>query len=168
MISLVRNLEKNFEMQSTLPTLILRHRRENLKKCSLSGLETVDGLRFFRYPEAELPPLDSYLILSLEGPILSQDDSHLGLLLIDATWRYAKTMLRSLPPFGPHQLRSLPSHFRTAYPRRQPDCDEPERGLASVEALYIAHKLMGRPTDGLLNHYYWADQFLDKNSSFLS
>lgn len=139
-----------------------------MKKCSLSGLETLDELHFFRYPQATLPPLDHYLILSLDGPPLSQEDSHYGLLLIDATWRYAKTMLHSLPPFGPHQLRSLPSHFRTAYPRRQPDCDQPERGLASVEALYIAHKLMGRSTEGLLDHYHWADQFLDQNSAFLS
>ncbi len=128
----------------------------------------MEGLRFFRYPQVTLPPLDHYLILSLEGPPLSQEDCQYGLLLIDATWRYAKMMLRTLPPFGLHQLRSLPSHFRTAYPRRQPDCDQPERGLASVEALYIAHKLMGRSTEGLLNHYHWADQFLDKNSRFLS
>ena len=59
--------------------------------------------------------------------------------------------------------RSLPGHFVTAYPRKQEDCPDPERGLASVEALYIAHQILGHDTEGLLEHYHWKEKFLEKN-----
>ena len=45
--------------------------------------------------------------------------------------------------------------------------DDPDHGLASIEALFAAYHLMGRPTDGLLDHYRWAEQFLAANSDLL-
>jgi pre-rRNA-processing protein TSR3 len=142
-----------------LPTIILRHRKENLKKCSLSGLEGHPALRFYRYPDqmASLPPLDRYLILDITAPVLSEKDSDAGLLLVDGTWKYAQKMLKALPLL---QKRSLPHHFLTAYPRKQTGCEDPERGLASVEALYIAHLLTKRSTESLLDHYHWKEEFL--------
>jgi len=53
--------------------------------------------------------------------------------------------------------------FRTAYPRVSKHGTDPENGLASVEALFVAHHLLGRPTDGLLDHYRWAEEFLQLN-----
>src|ERR1041385_3487175 len=108
------------------PTIILRHRKENLKKCSLRGLETRGDILFFSYPQAQLPDLSGYLLLALDAPPLTAADAPLGLFLLDATWRHAQTMFRQIPPFM--QRRSLPAHFRTAYPRRQEDCTEPDRG----------------------------------------
>jgi pre-rRNA-processing protein TSR3 len=35
--------------------------------------------------------------------------------------------------------------------------------LASVEALYAAYHILGRPTAGLLDHYRWAEAFLRLN-----
>lgn len=143
------------------PTLILRHRKENLKKCSLRGLESRPDMRFFSYPlSAPLPSLAGYAILTLDGPPLSYEDRGFGLFLIDGTWRHAKTMARILPP---HAVpRSLPPLARTAYPRRQEDCSDPSRGLASLEALYLAYTLLGRSTTGLLDHYYWKEAFLSQ------
>jgi len=36
--------------------------------------------------------------------------------------------------------------------------------LASIEALYAAYRLLGRDTNGLLDHYRWADEFLRLNA----
>src|SRR5579863_2364045 len=140
------------------PTIILRHKRENLKKCSLKGLEQRKDMVFLTYPTSPLPDLTRYCVLTLDAPLLSIEDAHLGLFLIDGTWRYAEKMAKSVPE--PFIRRSLPSHFRTAYPRRQLDCPDPERGLASVEALYLAYSILGRNTEGLLDNYHWKEQFL--------
>lgn len=142
------------------PTIILRHKRENLKKCSLRGLESRPDMIFLTYPTAIIPNLDKYCVLTLEAPALTPADADLGLFLIDGTWRYAEKMAKSLPT--PLVYRSLPSHFKTAYPRRQLDCSDPERGLASVEALYLAYSILGRSTEGILDHYYWKESFKAK------
>lgn len=148
------------------PTVILRHRRENLKKCSLRGLESRPDMRFLSYPQDPLPLLPNYIMLSFDGPLLSHDDCHRGLFILDATWRYAEVMGRYIDRQLPHiEKRSLPSFLKTAYPRRQDDCADPQRGLASVEALYAAYFLMGRNLDGLLDFYYWQEQFVLLNPS---
>ena len=58
--------------------------------------------------------------------------------------------------------RSL-SGYRTAYPRVSKQGTDPDNGLASVEALFIAYLILGRPTVGLLDHYRWAEEFLRLN-----
>jgi pre-rRNA-processing protein TSR3 len=145
------------------PTIILRHKRENLKKCSLRGLETRADFRFFTYPPVLLPDLSRYFLLSLDGPPLSAKDKDLGIFLIDATWRHAETIYRQLPMPHTFVKRSIPAHFQTAYPRRQEDCPDQTRGLASIEALFIAYMLLGRNTSGLLDNYHWKDAFLQAN-----
>ena len=60
--------------------------------------------------------------------------------------------------------RSLPDGIRTAYPRRSKLFDDPEGGLASVEALFAATAIVGIPRFDLLDHYRWADQFLELNA----
>lgn len=150
-------------MNSYLPTIILRHRKENLRKCSLRGLETREDFEFYTYPRDSLPPLSSYILLTLDAPILSQADQKLGLFLIDGTWKHSEIMFKSLPKPSLFIPRSLPKELRTAYPRRQEDCFDPDRGLASAEALFAAYKLLGRDSSGLLDFYYWKDAFLEKN-----
>ena len=138
------------------PTLILRHRKENLKKCSLRGLEKRPDIFFFTYPwKVVQPDLTHYVVLALDAPLLTQKDAHKGIFLIDGTWRYAEKMLQSLKP--PFEVRSLPSSAQTAYPRRQDDA----RGLASIEALYLSYMILGRNPEGLLDHYRWKEEFLE-------
>ncbi len=150
--------------------LIIRHRKENLRKCSLRGLEERSDFLFFTYPECALqgtlPPLDGYLLLDIDGEELSPVDQS-PCILVDATWRYAAVMLRQLPQLAVCKRRRLPSSWRTAYPRCQTACADPERGLASVEALYAASVIMGQPIEGLLDSYYWKQQFLEKNRSLI-
>ncbi len=141
-------------------TYILRHRRENLKKCSLRGLEQRTDIKFFTYPEAQLPDLSGYVLLALDAPPLTNADAGRGLFLLDATWRHAAKMLQFVEREVVIEKRSIPQGFHTAYPRRQDDCPNPEQGLASVEALYIAYMILGRDTTGLLDFYHWREQFV--------
>jgi len=144
-----------------MTTAIIRHRRENLKKCSLSGLETHPALRFYTYPTDLLPPFTGFLLLKVGAPPLTETDAGRDLLLIDGTWRLAFAIEKQLPPAL--EARSLPSHFRTAYPRKQTECPDPSAGLSSVEALFLAHSILGKATEGILDRYYWKDRFLGLN-----
>ncbi len=144
-------------------TVILRHRKENLNKCSLRGLEAREDMLFLTYPKDTLPDLKGYFILDVTAPLLSEEDHSMGLLLIDGTWRYAQKMTTYVLSQQNLPKRRLPDCLRTAYPRRQEDCPVPDQGLASVEALYASYYLMRRSPEGLLDHYHWKDQFLNKN-----
>jgi len=113
-------------------------------------------MQFFTYPYAQLPDLSSYFLLTPNAPVLTAEDRELGIFLIDGTWRYADVMLRSVEASQPVICRSLPREAKTAYPRRQ----EHPHGLASVEALFLAYRILDRPTHGLLDRYYWKKEFL--------
>jgi len=149
-------------MQSFPPTLIWRHKKENLRKCSLRGLEGRCDFKFYSFPNEPLPELSGYIVLDINAPSLTTEDSKHGLLVLDATWRYAEKMQKAVDKV-PHLIRrSIPMNFRTAYPRRQDDCPDPGRGLASIEAIYVAYHIFGRDTGGLLDNYYWKDPFLQQ------
>lgn len=143
------------------PTIIVVHRRENRKKCSVEPLRGREGFVFWTYPEDGPESLEGYVRLGIGGPLLSEADHDRGLLVIDGTWRLAARMEKkyaSLP------VRSLPPWY-TAYPRVSKVFDDPDVGLATIEAIFLAYKLLGRDTSGLLDHYHWRDEFLRKNSS---
>lgn len=154
-------------MQSFPPTVVIRHCRENLKKCSLRGLESRADFLFFTYPTfpKALPDLTGYILLTLDAPPLTIEDAGSGLLLLDGTWRYAEKMEKFIVKEAASLIRrSLPSHYRTAYPRVQNDCIDPSRGLSSIEAIYLCYRLLQRDNTGLLDGYYWRNDFLLKNS----
>ncbi len=145
-------------------TFIVRHRKENLKKCSLRGLEARNDVKFFLYPNDSFSFMEGAILLSLEGEELSEEDAEKPLVLVDATWNYAKKMHDKIEALGPWVKKTLPKHIKTAYPRVQTGCADPERGLASVEALYVAYKILKRPLHGLLDNYYWKESFLLTNN----
>lgn len=158
-------------MSSFLPTIILRHRKENLKKCSLKGLENHPGILFYTYPTDSLPLLDRYVTLYLSPDAtkpLSKEDAQYGLFLLDSTWHYEATMHQTIKNKQTLEYRSLPEGFLTAYPRKQTECIDPERGLSTIEALYIAYTILGHDTSHLFDHYYWKQPFLEKNAELLS
>jgi len=154
-------------MQTFPATVVIRHRRENLKKCSLRGLEVRKDFIFTRYPEPNLPVLDDYILLALDAAPLTQADARLGLVILDGTWRYAERMYHNIPALTKLERRSLPSCLFTSYPRRQDDCQNPEQGLASIEAIYAAYTILGRSTEGILDLYHWKEKFLSCNFASL-
>lgn len=145
--------------------LIIRHNKENKKKCSLRGLESRDDLLFRTFPLKAPLDLSHAYLLSFDGPSLTEEDRDKTLVLLDGTWRYAEQMFKALPQLHTLPKRSLPTTIQTAYPRRQEDCMLPHRGLASVEALAVSFSCLGREWLSLLKHYYWHKEFLEMNKS---
>jgi pre-rRNA-processing protein TSR3 len=141
------------------PTIIVRDSHENPRKCSVLPLRGREGLVFFTWPLGQCPPLEGYVRLAAEGPELSEADAERGILLLDGSWRWAEKMTRDFLDVPPRSLHG----YRTAYPRVSKLGTDPSNGLASVEALYLAHHILGRPVEGLLDHYRWAAEFLALN-----
>jgi pre-rRNA-processing protein TSR3 len=140
-------------------TYIVRHPKENPKKCSVLPLRGRPDLVFLSFPVKSPPDLAGYIRLAADGPELSEADRDAGILLLDGSWRWAAAMTRD---FEQVPARSL-HRYRTAYPRVSKLGTDPDNGLASVEALYVAYHVLGRPTAGLLDHYRWRDEFLRLN-----
>lgn len=140
-------------------TIIVRHPKENPKKCSVLPLRGRTDLLFVPFPPRVPLDLDGYIRLAADGPDLTADDRDRGILLLDASWRRAADMVQGFAHVPPRSLRG----WRTAYPRTSKLGTDPDNGLASVEALYLAHHLLGRSTAGLLDHYHWKEEFLRAN-----
>ena len=159
-------------MKKFLPTIILRHRRENLKKCSLRGLESHTDLEFHTYPVTNVatlaPKLEGYCLLHIDGEPIQKEDLQKGLLLIDCNWIHVDKMApQKVLQDRQMTKRSIPPEWKTAYPRRQTHCDDPDRGLATVEALFIFWAIAGEIRLDFLEHYRWKRQFLERNSALL-
>jgi pre-rRNA-processing protein TSR3 len=144
-------------------TVIVRHPRENPRKCSILPLRDRPDVLFHLYPVRDRPLLDGYVRLAAEGPELSIADAGAGILLLDGSWRWAGPMNKEFEDIPPRSL----SGWRTAYPRTSKRGTDPDNGLASVEALYAAYHILDRPTAGLLDHYRWAEEFLRLNRHFM-
>lgn len=141
------------------PTIVVRDAHENPRKCSVYPLRGLPGLVFLSYPLVARPSLENCVRLAAEGPELSATDAGHGVLLLDGSWRWAGKMTRDFLDVPPRSLHG----YRTAYPRVSKLGTDPDNGLASVEALYLAHHILGRPLAGLLDHYRWAAAFLELN-----
>ena len=82
----------------------IRHQRENPKKCSILPLRGRPDLVFHNYPMKQPPELTGYVRLAVDGPPLSAADAGQGLLLLDASWRWAEAMTRDFAHVPPRSL----------------------------------------------------------------
>ena len=151
--------DENSSGLQQFPTVIVVHPRERRSKCTVEFLRGRDDFVFVRFPDKAPVALDRYVRLGLGGPSLSAEDAGSGLLVLDGTWKLAARME---PFYSDLPVRSLPV-VSTAYPRVSQLYEDPADGLATIEAVYVALRLMRRPIHGLLDHYYWKDQFLRLN-----
>ena len=141
-------------------TVIVVHPKERRSKCTILPLRGTPGLRFARSTrEQATGPLHGYVRLEVDAEPLTAADADRGLLLLDGTWRWVEDLAA---PFGGLETRSI-RNVRTAYPRGAAIGELPDGGLATVEALYAAHRILGRSTVGLLDRYHWATDFLRQN-----
>jgi pre-rRNA-processing protein TSR3 len=147
-----------------LSVLIIVRRGEDRAQCTIHPLRGTPGLDFLRYPLRQKPDLSRHLLLAPGAPPLTTADADRPLLLLDANWRHAAKMRKAVEPV---EARSIPPGWRTAYPRRSKIHDDPDTGLATVEALFAALCTLGRRDDSLLSHYPWRDAFLDLNRDFV-
>lgn len=142
-------------------TVIVVHPRERRAKCTVRPLRGRSDIAFCNFPRMPYD-LTGYVRLGLGGPVLGPDDAGRGLLVLDGTWRHVEPMQRAHADIP---IRSLPA-LATAYPRSSKVRSDPDGGLATVEAIYAAYRLLGRDTSGLLDHYHWAAEFVDSNCQF--
>lgn len=148
----------------TPPTIIIVHPREKRRKCTVEPLRGRPGFDFRTYPHIGPLPERGYIRLGLGGPELSPADAECGLVILDGTWRLAGKMEHDVSAMP---VRTLPQ-FITAYPRTSKLFDDPLGGLATIEALYVACRILGRDTTGLLDAYHWRNEFLARNAERLA
>lgn len=138
--------------------LIVRHAKERLRKCSLRPLHGHPWLEFRRATKTFSLDATGYTELAVDAPALSPADAGRPLLLLDATWRHLPALKARID--GETIPRSIPGGIATRYPRVSRHFEEPEQGLASVEALYVALKVLGFDDPGILDSYHWKTEFL--------
>lgn len=143
-----------------LDILILRDPRESTKKCSLTPLRGMKGVRFVNYAPDRRLDATGRLLLHPDGEEFQAEDLGKGLFLIDCAWRRVPGLMRTVD--GAPLLRRLPP-LATAYPRKSATFEDPARGLASVEALYAAACHLYGPHPELLEQYRWREEFLELN-----
>lgn len=149
---------------TTLDVLIVRDPRESAKKCSLTPLRGMPGIRFVGYAHDRRVDAGRRVLLHPDGELLSAADRGQPLLVVDCAWRRVPAVLATID--GELVRRRLPV-LATAYPRKSLITPDPERGLASVEALYAALALLGDEHPELLANYRWRDEFLRANAALL-
>lgn len=145
---------------------ILRDPHERWKRCSLYPLRERTDLAIIDTRHAKLDDYRSYTLLTPDGAVLSAADAARPLLLVDASWRRAAPILKALA--AANAPRALPPVLRSAYPRRSAIFTDPTTGLSTVEALYAALCLLGRPDASLLEGYRWREAFLTLNREALA
>ncbi len=143
---------------------VVVHPKERLSKCSAWPLRDHGEFDFYRFPEERVPNPENCVRLGLSDEILSPTDADKTLIVIDATWRYVERMEAD---YASVPLRGLPPEWTTAYPRNSKLFEDPDGGLATVEAIYAAYIVLARDPQDLLNDYQWRDEFLKINSDLL-
>lgn len=163
----------------------LRHVKEPRAKCSLTAIEDLPGTLFRRakpgfsidgtahlllapgFPEISpgdaflSPEEEAFLGSAGKADFILRDDSERALrpvLLLDSVWRLLPGMRAKIT--GKPVERSLPAWVTTAYPRASKMTEDPEAGLATIEALYAALAILGCDCPELLAGYRWKDAFL--------
>jgi pre-rRNA-processing protein TSR3 len=140
--------------------LIVHDSHEPARKCSLTPLRGMPGVRFVSVGGGRRVDAGRRIWLHPEGEEIGPADRGIGLLLVDCSWRRVAKLSRRVD--GELLPRRLPP-LVTVYPRKSKLVPDPEHGLASVEALYAAISLLGAPRPELLAGYRWADEFLAAN-----
>lgn len=141
------------------PVTIIRSVKERKDRCTIWPLRDHPAVRVVGYPFKTRPVVAGAVLLWTEGPPLSAADAGRPLVFLDASWRRALAMKTHFPEL---ECRSL-SGIQTAYPRCSRYGTDPDQGLATVEAVFAACRQVGLPTDGLLDHYVWREEFLRSN-----
>jgi pre-rRNA-processing protein TSR3 len=140
------------------PITIIRHPKERRSKCSLTPLEGRADISFCRARPGWTFDATGFTLLALGAPVLSMEDAGRPLLLLDSTWRLLPQLEACI--LGEGVRRTLPK-VSSAYPRVSKIAEDPQGGLASVEALFLAKVMLGERDDTLLENYHWRSEFLE-------
>lgn len=145
---------------------ILMDARENPRKCSILPLKDREDfhIRYF-HGGKPIAAFQSQLLLHVDGEDLSEWKGEVESLgLIDCNWKKVEPAMQLLAKPLP-RLVKIPNSFVTAYPRRNKQGLDPEEGLATIEALFIAAAFLGIWDETLFEKYYFKDEFLKRNEA---
>lgn len=146
---------------------ILMDARENPRKCTILPLKERTDFKI-RYFHAGRPisAFQSQLLLHVDGEDLSEwkQEPVESLGLIDCNWKKVGPAMQQLAKPLP-RLVKIPNSFVTAYPRRNKEGKDPEEGLATIEALFIAAAFLGNWDETLFDKYFFKEAFLQMNES---
>jgi len=152
-------------MPSGLRYEILIDKLENPRKCTIQPLKGRPGFAFRTFSgNRPIPAFQADCLLHVDGEDLSAiGPGELGSLsLIDCNWRKVPGVLQRLEKPLPRLVR-IPDGFVTAYPRRNKEGNDPDAGLATVEALFITAAFLGCWDESLLDAYHFKSAFLELN-----
>ncbi len=139
---------------------VIRHPKENHKKCSLRHLHTHKDFEFFNAVDGFSFDATGYTLLEINAPTMSEADAQRPILLLDSTWHLLPKIRAKV--YGNFVSRSLPLTIKTGYPRVSKMHADPN-GLATVEALYAALKFAGCKAPDIIREYQFAQHFLKVN-----
>src|SRR3990167_7343208 len=149
---------------------VLMDRRENKKQCTVYPLRNRPdfSLRYFDSGKEALPAFSSDILLHVDGDPFDSFCSGTAeahkIATIDCTWKRLAPVLNRVSAPLP-KLVKIPDVFVTAYPRRSKNPgQDPEGGLATIEALFIASAFLGEWDETLLGEFHFKNQFLELNS----
>lgn len=150
---------------------ILVDRTERPKKCSILPLGYRSDFRIVRFDRRyPIASLTGSLLLHPDGVPLCKSTAErltrpgpVVLSAVDCNWmRLGKVMGRIVGPLPP--LVRIPHGFQSLYRRRNKQNLDPESGLATIEALFVAAALLGLWDESLLREYAMAAEFLGVNA----
>lgn len=147
---------------------ILVDKNENPRKCTVQPLKYRADFALRRFGRGKpVGRLQADVLLHIEGEPLDQlaaaDRDALGsVAVIDCHWKRCAAIMAQLERPWP-RLARIPDGFETAYPRRNLEGKDPDGGLATIEALFIAAAFLGVWDETLLKEYHFGTRFLEVN-----
>lgn len=103
------------EKNAAMNVVVIRHPRENLKKCSLRHLHGRPNFEFLAASDGFSFDASGFTLLEIGAPEMSPADADRPVLLLDSTWHLLPRIRNKV--FGNFVSRSLPPSIKTAYPR---------------------------------------------------
>ena len=151
---------------------ILVDRTERPKKCTILPLAYREDFHIVRFDRRyPIRPLAGSVLLHPDGDLLTTQgtariERREGIVLsaIDCNWRRLDAIVGRIVGPLPPQVR-IPDGFLTAYRRRNQRDLDPEGGLATIEALFLASAFLGVWDESLLKEYAMGAEFLAVNAS---
>jgi pre-rRNA-processing protein TSR3 len=147
--------------------VILDH-GESPNRCTIAPLaDRADFRLIYVRGSGERPqgPFASPILLHPDGECLTRvaQTEVTGIATIDCVWKRLPPLLARLAGPVPRPVR-IPAGFETAYPRRNKHGLDPDGGLATIEAIFIAAALAGHWDETLLARYYFGRRFIELNA----
>jgi pre-rRNA-processing protein TSR3 len=152
---------------------VLVDKTEKPNKCTILPQAERHDFRVRRFArDRGIPPLMGQWLLHPDGAEIEVRTPHslngaLGepspvLSVVDCNWRRLAGILCKVEGPLPPMVK-IPSGFVTAYPRKNSQNLDPQGGLATIEAIFIAAGLMGQWDPSLLDKFHWQREFFENN-----